>query len=488
VESHNYLGIYISRDSATAVCLGPQGKSGKVLSCFSVSAKDQEQANMQTLASLLAQGCAERKLKFSEVAVALDCAMFMQHNVHSEFSDPKRIAATVKFDTEEALATDIADVALAFEIASGDETGSNLTVFTSRREVLSEVLDSLQQYNIDPVTIEPDVSCLSRFICRKAETAEPREGQTLFAILSQSRGYLVAPPSTMSEGARTTPSVRTFLVGPSQNRGKLLAREVRVTTALVEGAKPVNYLKVCDSVGEVDCRQLGERFGIEAEVIDLAEAAGAGPQDLDDCANPVDLAIACGAALSHWQKGHIVNFRDDFNPFEGKKLRMQRALRFAAVSVTILLIAVGVYFHAQLLRANTARADLLNRFAKDYSDVTLTTLRGDVDIKAASRKLGDLKRQIERGKKGLSPDDEALTSKLTLVLAAFNKCAAKTDLKVESITVATNNITVTGNTSSPSTAQVFFNTLKSGGLEIPKEAVDPKGGRAFFNIMLRPKT
>ena len=77
MESHNYLGIYISKDSATAVCLGPHGKDTKVLGCFSVSIKDQEDANTQTLASLLAQGCAQRKLKFSEVAVALDCAVFM---------------------------------------------------------------------------------------------------------------------------------------------------------------------------------------------------------------------------------------------------------------------------------------------------------------------------------------------------------------------------------------------------------------------------
>ena len=488
MESYNYLGIYISRDSATAVCLGPQGKGGNILGCFSVSIEDQEEANMQTLASLLAQGCAERKLKFSEVAVALDCAMFMQHNVHSEFSDPKRIAATVKFDTEEALATDIADVALAFEIASSDEAGSNLTVFTARRDVLSEILDALQQYNLDPVTMEPDVGCLSRFISRKVDLAEPREGETLFGILSQFRGYLVAPPSTTAEGARTASTVRTFLVGSTQNRGKLLTREVLVTTALVGGAKPVHCLKVFDSAGEVDCRQIRERLGIEADVIDLCEAAGTEPQAVEECASPVALAIAHGAALSHSQKGHIVNFRDDFNPFEGKKLRMQRALRFAAVFVTILLIAVGVGFQAQLFRANTARADLLNKFAKDYSDVTLTTLRGSVDIKAAARKLGDLKRKIEREKKGLLPGDESVSSKLTLVLAAFYKCAAKTDLKVKSLTISTNSITVTGDTSSPSTAEVFFNTLKDGGLEIPKETVDPKGGRAFFNIMLRPKT
>ena len=484
MESHNYLGIYIGRDTATAVCLGPQGKGGKLLGCFSVSIEDQEEANMQTLASLLAQGCAERKLKFSEVAVALDCAMFMQHNVHSEFSDPKRIAATVKFDTEEALATDIADVALAFEIASSGEAGSNLTVFTAQREVLSEVLDALQQYDLDPVTMEPDVGCLSRFISRKLDSAEPREGETLFGVLSRFRGYLIAPPT--AEGTRTAPTVRTFLVGASQDRGKLLTREVLVTTALVEDGKPIDCLRFFDSAGDVDIEQVGQRLGIEVDAIDLCEAGGAEHQAADECASPADFAIAHGAALSHWQKGRLVNFRDDFNPFEGKKVRMQRALRFAAVSVTILLIAVGVYFQAPLFRANTARADLRDRFAKDYSDVTLGKLQEGVSINIATRKLSDLKRRIERGTKGLV-DETAVSSKLTLVLGAFNRCAKQTDLKVKSISISGDNITITGDISSQSAGQVLYKALQDSGLNIRKEGDETKGGRLIFNYTLKPK-
>jgi len=268
VEAHNYLGIYISRDTATAVCLGPQGKGGNLLGCFSVSIEDQEQANAQTLASLLAQGCAERKLRFSEVAVAMDCAMFMQHNVHSEFSDPKRIAATVKFDTEEALATDITEVALAFEIASSDEDGSKLNVFTAKRDILTEVLEALQQYNLDPVTMEPDVGCMSRFVGRVVETAEPREGETSCAILSKSRGYLIAPAKAANEEARTAPTVRTFLLGPSQDRGKVLTREVLVTTAMVEGGEPTDSLKVFDAAGKVNVQDVGQKLGIETDTID----------------------------------------------------------------------------------------------------------------------------------------------------------------------------------------------------------------------------
>ncbi|MHC4323570.1 MAG: hypothetical protein ACYSUX_04780, partial [Planctomycetota bacterium] len=269
MESQNCLGIYIGKNTATVVCLGPQKKGSSGIKCFSVSVEEQEQQDMQALVGLIAQGCAERNLKYSEIAVALDCAMFMQHSVHSEFKDPKQIAATVRFDTEEALATDITDVAVAFEIVSSDQVGSQLTVFTAERKILSEVLDALQQYNFDPVNIEPDVSCLSRFICRQATSDEPGQTETLYGMLSHRGGYLVAPPLAVDDESRKASIVRTFLVGAAQDRTKLLQREVLVTTALIEGAEPLGCLKIFDSAGAVNSKQLSDKLGIETGEIDL---------------------------------------------------------------------------------------------------------------------------------------------------------------------------------------------------------------------------
>ena len=177
MESQNSLGIYISKESATAIYVNSRAKDGNRVDCFNVlveEAEGQEQTNMQILTGLIAQGCAERKWRFTEISVALDCTLFMQHSVHSEFREPKKIAATVKFDTEEALATDITSVALAFEIISSDETGSELTVFTAERTILSDILTALQQHDLDPITIEPDVNGLIHFIQRES-TSESQQ-------------------------------------------------------------------------------------------------------------------------------------------------------------------------------------------------------------------------------------------------------------------------------------------------------------------------
>jgi len=493
VESQNYLGIYISRDTATVVCLAARGAHGKVLGSFSVSAGEQEQAKPQVLAGLIARGCAERKLEFSEVVVALDCAMFMQHSVHSEFNVPKQIAATVRFDTEEALATDITDVALAFEIALAGQAGSELTVFTAQRKILSEVLLSLQQHNLDPVTIEPDVICLSRFICRKASSAESQQPGTLFGILSGRNGYLIVPPVSAGGGSQKAFTARTFLVGPTQDRGALLTREVLVTTALVGGGEPINRLKVFDSAGTTDHQQLKEKLSIsighltvETDGVDCL-AAGAESQIPADCADPVDFAIAYGAALAHLEKGHHVNFRDDFSPFQGKKIKLQKALKFTAISVTGLLIFIGLYFQTQLFKINKYRSELRGKFAKDYSAVMLGQKLPDEA--GAVRELGKELRRITAAKDGLITikGEESISSKLTLVLAAFNKCADQTDLNIKSISITDRDIIITGETSSRPNTQKLFKTVRDNGLEILREAYDLKGQSDSFSITVEPK-
>ena len=485
MEPQNYLGIYISRDTATAVCINPQGRGGKVLCCFSVSVEEQEQASPQALASLIAQGCAERNLGFSEVAVALDCAMFMQHSVHSEFNDPKQIAATIRFDTEEALATDITNVALAFEITSAGQAGSELTVFTAQRKILSEALLSLQQHNLDPVTIEPDINCLSRFICRKGPSAQSQQPGTLFGILSRRNGYLIIPPGTTGAGSQKASATRTFLVGPTQDRGALLTRELLVTTALVGSGEPINRLKFFDSAGTVNHQQLSEKLSIEADEVDRL-AAVTESQTPANCADAVDFAIAYGAALAHSEKGRCVNFRDDFSPFQGKKIKLQKALKIAAISVTVLLIAVGLYFQTQLFIINKYRNTLNAKFAKDYSDVMLGQKLPDIN--SAVRKLGSELRRIRDAKKGLITikGEKSISSKLTMVLTAFNKCAAQTDLNIKSVNITAKNITITGDTSSGQRRK-FFETLRSNGLEILKPAIEQKGGRDHFSIIVEPK-
>ena len=485
VKGAGYLGIYLSKDTATVVCVGPQGRDANVLGCFSVSVEEHEEQNPQALARLIAEGCAERGLKFSEAAVALDCAMFMQHNVRSQFKEAKQIAATVRFDTEEALSTDITDVAIAFKIASSDRTGSELTVFTAEQKILSDILLFLQNNNIDPTNVEPDINCLSRFILQNVSS--PQNSHSLFGILSRHSGYFLAFAKSQE-----TPAVRTLLVDPTQNRGDLLAREVPLTTALAGIGEPINCLKIFDSADSVNYQQLSEKLGIQASGVDLVKSVAADAAILADCAGPVDFAIAYGAALAHLDKADNVNFRNDFMPYQGKKVQLQKTLKFLSISVSILVLALGMYVTSQLWRTNKDRRQIRKKFKPDY----LAVMLGEKQMPAKSSEVvRKLKSELMRTQKTIiggigSPvgeGQESVSAKLALVLGAFNKCAAQTKLQIKEIFVTAKEIRIVGDTSNSKRTRQLRNAIEKNNLKVVRDRVGSKGVRHNFTITIVPK-
>ncbi len=483
MEKQNYLGIYLSKQSATVLCLGSQDGGRKPVACFSVSVEDQQGQNPQQLADLIAQGCAERELNFSDVAVALDCSMFMQHNIHSEFTDHKQIASTVRFDTEEALATDVTDVAIAFDITSTDQTGSDLTAFTAQRKVLSDILLALQANNLDPVTIEPDAHCLSRFISRRPSSQESEQAGTFYGMLSRRSGYFI----TFTDSQKA-PILRTFLIGPGQNRAQLLARQVPVTTALIKTDEPINILEFFDSTASVNSQRLNETLGIEVKALNLAEAADVDSQTLADCADAVEFAIAYGAALAGLEKAQTVNFRNDFSPYQGKKLRLQKTLKLLSIAATVLLFTLGVYFQLPLSKANKNRARLRERLAEQYTAVMPGSKKAPSRASDIVKRLGGELRRIKEVKSGQlsASGEQSISAKLTQVLEALNECAAQTNLNIESISITGKDIRVVGDTSNRGNTLKLFKAINDR-MEISSQEFGAKGGRDNFSVAVIPK-
>jgi hypothetical protein len=480
VESGNHLGIYWSKNKATVVCLAPPGRERKVLDCFAVSV-DSEEQGQQALADRVVQMCRQRKVKFADVAVALDCASFMQHVVHSEFSDPKRIAATVRFDTEEALATDISEMAVSFRIASDGEEGANLDVFTAQRATLSDILLSLQSHRIDPVSVDPDVYCLARCLLEYAETPESSEQSTLYALLSDSRGYLV-----VISGTRQISVLRTFLLGSVQERTAVLARETLVTTALADAAHPVGRLCVFDTQGGIRTESLHEGTGLQVSVCDPAALAGVKSGDMREGVSGVDLALACGAALAPAEKVDSVNLRNDHMPYLGRKRRVQSAVRLLSLAVTILLLAVGVFFHSQLIRVNKERESLRDKLEMDYRAVMPGETKLPTPMSEGVKKLGSTLRRLQNDKAGVM-EQGSIAAKLTMVLQGINGCARQTDLNIRSIAITGTSIVVNGDTSSrENTVVVMAAAMEKVGLKIDRQSLNREGERDTFSITLVP--
>ncbi len=484
MEGNNYLGIYISKTTATVVCLGLRGDTYNVQDCFSVFAEGTEGSNLQQLPGLVVQSCVEKipRYRDCEIAVALDCTMFMQHNVHSEFVDPRQIAATVRFDAEEALAADVTDVAIAFRVTSSDQAGSELAVFTAQRKILSDILASLQSSNLDPVTIEPDVNCLSRFV--RQNIPLPEGMCPFFTLLSRRNGYFIVPTLL---GSHESAAMRTVLVGSNQSRTELLAREIPLTIAQAKTERPINHLQVFDSAGSVSRQELGQKLNIETSAVDLAKSASTTPEVLGNCADPVEFAIAYGAALAHLEKTQSVNFRNDFMPYQGKKLRLQKTLKVLSISVIVFMLALGLFFQSQVLHKNRYRSQLRNKLQKQYSAVMLGE-KLPISPSPVKKLAAELRRikDVKSGQLSVT-GEESVSAKLTLVLDAFNKCAEQTGLNIDSITVTSKSISVAGDTSSRSNTLKLFESLKESKLEILQQRLDAKGGRDNFRITVEPK-
>ncbi len=474
MESHNYLGIHISRESATVVCVGGQDRS--VLGCFSVSlASDREKklsTDMSDMARLIADGLSERDLSYVEAVVALDCSLFMQHSIHSEFTDRKQISQTVKFDTEESLSSDISEVAVAFKVLSSDESGSQLNVLTAQREVLSAILLGLQASGIDPVNIEPDVDSLSRFAVDNVSV--PDESRRIIGFLSDRSGYLIS-----ILGSDRQPSVRAFLVGGKQDRNRVLSSQIPLTIATVGS---VDGISVFDSRGQVDVLGLGERLGIGVDQIETDVVSCKEVEKVSECGDRVSFAVAYGAACSHFDKGEIANFRDDFMPFEGKKRRMEKTLKFLSVSVSILMISLGIFVTSQLLGVNKYRGELREKFAPEY-----TAIMRKKDLpKTFTIAARDLRRLEGRIQKAAVPGGGGeITTKLVSILTAINTTAKKTKIRIDSISVSGRSIILNGDTSSEKSTLAFRAAIKSANLgEITEKFDSTQTGRHSFKIMI----
>ncbi len=485
MESINLLGIYFKRETATVVCFNSRSKGDNISDSFTVKVTDPEQPKIPALANLISEGCSERKIQFSEVAVAIDCSLFMQHSLHSDFTDPKQVASTVRFDTEEALATDISEVALTFEINSKSEKGSNLTVFTAQKKILSEILLSLQQYGFDPITMKPDVNCLSKIIFQKIPAGETTEG-LMFALLSENNGYLIIPKASDGTGKYNSYSARTFLVGPRQNRTDLLAREILMTTALFNGQEKINSLKIFDSAGVVDFPSITGKTGILARNIEFFGEPDTSVDESDNKVNRIDFTIACGAAMSLNEKEQTVNFREDFSPFQGKKIKTQKALKFAMASLTILLIAIGLYFHMNYYSVTRDIKKARAKFSKNYEIVMGKKPLDTASGKTILKNLGYELDKVEKENAGIITTGASVSSKLTLVLKAFNECAKKANLKIKSIDITEKNITISGDVSGK--AITLIDVLEKTGLNIKSSNIqhEDRSNRDVFTLTLEP--
>jgi hypothetical protein len=469
------LGLFLSKDKAVAVWVS-SGSDGSVLHKLDIVPDENEPA---VIAVQAARAVMRQGTEFDEAFVAVDCAYYSQYRLHSEFDDYHQVESTIKFDAEEAAATDAMNLAVAFDMTGKAPVGSEVTVYTADRQLLTDMLLDMEEGTLDPVFMEPDVVCLARALSHCAGLSERNDA--ICVVLSPSNCYMIRPQADFA------PAGRTFLIGKGQDVTGVLSREIMLSRGGGDPEHPMTTILLMGQMDNVDTDLLAQRTGLEVQTI-VPENALAEIVNDEGSISPHELMIAYGAALAGKTRGHKTDFRRDFMPYQGRRKVVQSSLRVIGISLTILLVSVAVFFQLKTFRMKGYTRRLNKKALAEYRAATF----GKAPPRGMSVSSG-LRRELVRAKQmeeGIGPGgDKSVPAKLTFLFEALNDTPKKVDVNVQQITITERSMKVKGDTNSRSGSLAFFDQIrKHPRIELSSERLTAGADRRDgFDITLEPK-
>ena len=493
MEQNKYLGIYIAAEKATVVLVSKTVGGVEILDYFCVKPQAEGQTEQQQgqkfsfsqLAAQISAVCIEKQIVFSDAAIALDCRLYRQQKLHSEFQEYRQVAQTIRFDAEEALAVDAAQTAVAFEIIGKQLSGSDVSAFAAAADVISGIILALQNNKLDPLTIEPDSICLRRIVEETGQNA-------IVAAVSQTRCFLVCPPRPDGKAA-----VRSFITSQAQNKTNLFAREIMMTMTAFSADKRAETIKIYDTANQVDFKVLGEQTSMAVETLDLSgkvvlqskqdsQPASPATRGEQDC-EYLELIIAAGAAAGLVGRTDKVDFRTDFMPYQGKKEALEKTVKIFSVCFFAMFIILGVLFQMYSYKINKDRSRIADKFKAEY----VIAMPGG-KFPQSKEAVGKLKREINRlkdVKNGLlsASGEDSVETKMTLLFEALNSVPKNVDIDIDKIAVTTNTMNITGSTSAGGYLQLFGAIDKHPKLTRGQSSYQSKDGRDNFRLTIELK-
>ena len=469
------LGLFLSKEKAVAVWVSFDSDSS-VVRKLNITPGEGEHAVIALQAARAVSGVDD---EFEETFVAVDCAFYTQYKLNSEFDDYHQVESTIKFDAEEAAATDAMNLAVAFDITGKAPVGSEVTVYTADRQLLTDMLLDMQEGALDPGFMEPDVVCLARALAHCADASERTDA--MFIVLSQSSCYMIRPQTDFA------PAARTFLIGKGQDVTGILSREIMLARGATGPANPMTSIVLMGALDSVDADLLAQRTGLDVQTA-APEKALLNTLDDDGDIEPYELLIAYGAALAGRTRGHKTDFRRDFMPYQGRRKVVESSLRLIGISLTILLVSVAVFFQLKTFRMRGYTRTLSKKALIEYKAATFGKAppRG-MTVSSGLRR--ELSRAIEM-EKGIGPGgDKSVPAKLTFFFDAINKTPKNVDIKIQQITITERSMKVKGDTNSRSGTLALFNEIKKHPrITLNSERITAgPNGRTLFDITLEPK-
>ena len=475
MEHASSLGLYLARGRAMAVWLSEKDP-GTIIAVLNIQPNEGESA--QTIALEAARKVRLQGGSVEQVFVALDCSYYTQYSLHSEFSDARQVESTIKFDAEEAAATDAMNLAVTFTITGPLPTGSEVMAFSADRQLATDILLDIQEGGLDPVMMEPDAVCLARLLERTLRLSEHTD--TLFVLADEPNCYVIQPGKT-----GFAPKLRSFLLGSEQQRTATLTREVFMAMTGWDDADPLKKVVFIQSPEGLDTKALAERTGLEVRTESVTDKLRCEFENKNDL--PVGaFLIAVGAATATLDKGVSADFRRDFMPYQGRRKVMESSLRLVSISLSLLFVAVGIFFQSRAYRFNSYSGELKTKLIDEYRGAMY-----GVNPPTAESINSRLKRTLSNAKRvqeGLGPgDDKSVPAKLTFLLEAINNSPKTVDVSIQQIAVTDRSMRVKGDTNSrKSTLDMFEAIKKHPKLKFGSERMGMVGPRDTFEFTIEP--
>ena len=410
--------------------------------------------------------------------MALESSYYTQYSLHSEFSDARQVESTIKFDAEEAAATDALNLAVTFTITGPLPTGSEVMAFSADRQTMTDILLDLQEGGVDPVMMEPDGVCLARVLERTLKMSEHPD--CLFVLTAEQGCYVMQPGKV-----GFAPKMRSFLLGPDQNRTATLVREVLQAKASWDDANPLKTVVFVQSPLGVDQKILAERTGLEV-VVESAIAKIPSEMTLEETLPAGTFLIAVGAGLAPFGKSQTADFRRDFMPYQGKRRAMESSLRLISISLTVLFLVMGAFFQFKAYRVNLDTQQVKAKLAQEYRGAMYGA--NPPTAEGVTSRLKRALNNVKRVQEGLGPgDDKSVAAKLTYFLEAINNTPKTVDVMIQQISITERSMRSKGDTNGRKATLDLFDAInKHPKLKLGSQRLGMVGARDTFEFTVEP--
>jgi hypothetical protein len=186
-------------------------------------------------------------------------------------------------------------------------------------------------------------------------------------------------------------------------------------------------------------------------------------------------------------KSEKVDFRPFFLPYQGKRAILEKTIKILSLSVTALLIVLGIFLYLQYYRTNNDRNRLKEKFKAEYA-IAMTGEKFTKSSEAVRRLKSEINR-IKDVKSGFlsTAGGDSVEARLTFLFEALNSVPKEVDIEIEKIAVTTITMSITGSTSSGGHLQLFAAIDKHPKLARGSSAYESKDNRDQFRVTIELK-